>query len=265
VRLGGDGLHRQRRGRAVARRSGAGVLIAAVAGLAIIVSGFWLRMPLLLILVSIGAYFASNHVLRKNTRNAQHASQSTKLAAAHIALLAGSFLFLTPFAWLLSTSLKPDDEMAVFPPRWIPTQQVAAPGRFKSDDKPAGMSTYASPEGATFTVIETEDLPTGEVIAEVVTPAERKGDKLTVKRQDLTKIREVSPRWENYSEALAFLPPETNYGLVFLRNTLFLTMMTVIGTVLSSSVVAYSFARLNWPGKEIWFGVLLATMMIPGA
>ncbi|MBC8139577.1 MAG: carbohydrate ABC transporter permease, partial [Fibrella sp.] len=65
--------------------------------------------------------------------------------------------------------------------------------------------------------------------------------------------------------ALAFLPAETQYGLVFLRNTLFLTLMTVIGTVLSSSVVAYSFARLNWPGKEIWFGVLLATMMIPGA
>lgn len=251
---------------AVARRSGTGVLIAAIAGLAVIVSGFWLRMPLLLILVSIAAYFAGNHVLRKNTRNAQHASQSTKLAAAHITLLAGSFLFLLPFAWLLSTSLKPDDEMAVFPPRWIPTQQVAAPNRFKEDGKPAGMSTYTPPTGgAPFTVIETQDLPTGEVIAEIVTPAERQGDKLTVKRQELTKIRAVSPRWENYSEALAFLPAETNYGLVFLRNTLFLTMMTVLGTVLSSSVVAYSFARLNWPGKEIWFGVLLATMMIPGA
>lgn len=40
--------------------------------------------------------------------------------------------------------------------------------------------------------------------------------------------------------------------------------MGVAGTVLSSSLVAYSFARLRWPGRNILFGVVLATMMLPG-
>ncbi len=36
-----------------------------------------------------------------------------------------------------------------------------------------------------------------------------------------------------------------------------------IGTVLSSSLVAYSFARLQWKGRDLLFGVVLATLMIP--
>ncbi len=247
------------------RRNGMGALFGVGMILAILASGFWFRLPLLLILVSAAACFGGYRILRQNTRNMQHALQSTKLAAAHITLLSGSFIFLVPFAWLLSTSLKPDDEMAVFPPRWIPTQQVTVPGQFKTDGKPAGISTYVPADGTPLTVLEKEDLPTGEVRAEVLKPVEQQGKQLTVSRQELVKIRQVAPRWENYSEALAFLPAETHFGLIFLQNTLFLTLMSVLGTVLSSSIVAYSFARLHWPGKEIWFGVLLATMMIPGA
>ncbi len=36
-----------------------------------------------------------------------------------------------------------------------------------------------------------------------------------------------------------------------------------IGTVLSSSLVAYSFARLQWKGRDVLFGIVLATLMIP--
>jgi multiple sugar transport system permease protein len=39
----------------------------------------------------------------------------------------------------------------------------------------------------------------------------------------------------------------------------------VLGTVLSSSLVAYGFARLKWPGRDWLFGILLATMMLPDA
>src|SRR5262249_35288255 len=36
-----------------------------------------------------------------------------------------------------------------------------------------------------------------------------------------------------------------------------------IGTVLSSTLVAYSFARMRWPGRDILFAICLATLMIP--
>ena len=71
--------------------------------------------------------------------------------------------------------------------------------------------------------------------------------------------------WRNYPDALQFLPPGSGYGLLNLGNTLVIAVMSVLGTVLSSSFVAYGFARMRWPGKDWLFGVLLATMMLPDA
>lgn len=64
--------------------------------------------------------------------------------------------------------------------------------------------------------------------------------------------------WSNYSDALTAIP-----FLSYLKNTLLVTTWSIVGTVLSSAVVGYSFARIRWPGRELLFGVTLATMMIP--
>jgi multiple sugar transport system permease protein len=75
--------------------------------------------------------------------------------------------------------------------------------------------------------------------------------------------RAVGIRFENYGDALEFLPLETLHGLIYLRNTLIVVIMSVIGAAFSSSVVAYAFARLAFPGKNLMFGLLLSTMMLP--
>ena len=50
---------------------------------------------------------------------------------------------------------------------------------------------------------------------------------------------------------------------VFLRNTLLVCGLGVIGAVLSNAIVAYSFARIRWRGRDTLFAVTLATMMVP--
>lgn len=47
-------------------------------------------------------------------------------------------------------------------------------------------------------------------------------------------------------------------------NTAVITFVAVFGKVLSTALVAYSFARLRWRGRDTLFAVVLATMMIPG-
>ena len=101
-------------------------------------------------------------------------------------LVGGSVVFIVPLLWMISTSLKADEN--IFSVRWIPEPAV----------------------------------------------------------------------WGNYTLALQAFP--------FLRytvNTLVITALCILGAVISSATVGYAFARMRWPGRDVLFIVLLATMMIP--
>ncbi|HMQ34811.1 MAG TPA: carbohydrate ABC transporter permease [Chloroflexaceae bacterium] len=67
-----------------------------------------------------------------------------------------------------------------------------------------------------------------------------------------------NPQWGNYVKIFEVLPLWR-----FTWNTFVVVALAVAGTVISSALVAYSFARINWPGRDIWFSLLLATMMLP--
>jgi multiple sugar transport system permease protein len=58
--------------------------------------------------------------------------------------------------------------------------------------------------------------------------------------------------------------PKMDFPL-FTRNTLIIATLCVIGTVLSSSIVAYGFAKIRFRGRGVLFALMLSTMMIPGA
>jgi multiple sugar transport system permease protein len=106
---------------------------------------------------------------------------------AWLLLVAMSILFIVPFLWMFSTSLKDVTDLAN--PSWIPDRIV----------------------------------------------------------------------WSNYSEAFSFgLWPQ------WAMNTVIITVAAVVGNVLSTALVAYAFARLRWPGRDQLFGLVLATMMLPG-
>ncbi len=64
---------------------------------------------------------------------------------------------------------------------------------------------------------------------------------------------------KNYPDALQTVP-----FMVYLRNTVFLCLFTVIGAVASSALVAYGFAKTQFAGKNILFMLMIATMALPG-
>lgn len=69
----------------------------------------------------------------------------------------------------------------------------------------------------------------------------------------------TAPKWSNYLEVFQRLPFH-----LFIRNSFYVSIMGTIGMVLSSLTVAFGLSRLRWPGQDIVFAVLLATMMLPG-
>ena len=68
----------------------------------------------------------------------------------------------------------------------------------------------------------------------------------------------ASPHWENYYYAWT----KANFGLYFL-NSLFYTVVVVLGVLFIASMAAFAFSRLQFPGKNIAFLILISTMMIP--
>jgi ABC-type glycerol-3-phosphate transport system permease component len=64
--------------------------------------------------------------------------------------------------------------------------------------------------------------------------------------------------WSNYTKAFEYMPV-----ILYTRNTVLITLLCIIGYLTSGSLVAYSFSRLRWPGRDTFFIILLATMMLP--
>lgn len=109
-------------------------------------------------------------------------------AIGHVLLSVAGILFILPFFWLVSTSLKELDQIFTMPPIWIPNPL----------------------------------------------------------------------RWQNYPEALSYFP-----FLRQLRNTLIIALSSTGLTLISSTLVAFSFSRLRWVGRDLCFFLMLATMMLP--
>lgn len=66
------------------------------------------------------------------------------------------------------------------------------------------------------------------------------------------------PEWRNYYLAWT----KGQFGIYFL-NSIFYTTVVVFGIILVSSLAAYGFSRLRFPGNNLIFGIFLAAMMIP--
>lgn len=114
--------------------------------------------------------------------------KNLKKTCIYTILIFFSLLFLAPFFWLLTTSVKGPEEVFLFPPKWIPSVW----------------------------------------------------------------------HFENFMKAWNLQP----FNL-FLKNSLIVVVLSTIGQVFSSSLVAFGFARFEFKGRNLLFLIVLATMMIP--
>ncbi|MCC6484840.1 MAG: carbohydrate ABC transporter permease [Armatimonadetes bacterium] len=187
-------------------------------------------------------------------------SEARGRAVAYALLLAGTAVFLIPFAFMLSTSLKDKDQIFSRNIEWIPRRQVVVkvgkseyPVYRTSGDKPLYLAML-------------ERLPAGKLRLAVL--GRERPDTLpylpaqtqTLSEDSVAPVKTWGARWQNYTEALT--PPNFRF-LLYLRNTLLITFFALVGQVASCCLVAFGFARLRFPGRNALFIVLLSTMMLP--
>ena len=210
------------------------------------------------------------------------------LALTAVALLAVVFAF--PFLWMVVTSLMPLEQAMSSPPRWVPRgYAVEMDGEYVDVIKGQAIGTdgyivqpVGGLSGGQKLFVAAPDYVDGrvrvvrggqerwvpaelirQVRADFVRVTERRAIQEDVAgRWDLVPpetIREsASPQWSNYKQALERIP-----FLTYLKNTLIVCVLGVLGTLFSCSLAAYSLARIPWRGRGVLFAITLGTMMVP--
>lgn len=68
----------------------------------------------------------------------------------------------------------------------------------------------------------------------------------------------ANPQWNNYLEVAKVIPLARSYA-----NSLTVTSLTVLGILFTSSLTGFAFAKYQFPGRDVLFTLILASMMIP--
>ena len=214
----------------------------------------------------------------------------------YLLLVTGSALFLIPLMWMISTSLKPIEQTMALPPTWIPYQyyteirgkptpiilgeSIGQPSSIiqESSTKRRRIVPNDLIENNAVVHIDAQgkkSLTPIEVIEAIPASPEQPWIRISLQRQgneiepaDRDRILAVpadtiqkqrEARWSNYPQAIAAMKEFPNY----LKNTLLVCFLSVLGTVSSSALAAYGFSRIPWKGRNKIFILALATMMIP--
>jgi multiple sugar transport system permease protein len=184
-------------------------------------------------------------------------------AATYAALFLLSAVFLLPFLWMLSASLKTETTVYDYPPDLLPhepviqqrgTQKLRVALYQPGPGQRRAPSTALRPGRQRALVLEERP---GVYLLEVV-GAEGRPERIVAPRASVAIQRVVRPHWENYPRAWTAKP----FSL-YTFNSAFIAVACILGQVLSASLVAFGFARLRFPGRGPLFLVVLSTMMLP--
>ena len=166
-----------------------------------------------------------------------------------------AFTFLLPFFNMVFTSLKTTDQMMLQgAPVW-----PALPGTYEGSEKELEVFLVPMEDGITR---ELAMVKKGRQESIFMDPANPEAGEITWQGswRALKRPWQFSPAWANYVEAWNAI----NFPLVF-RNTLAIALFGLLGTVVSSILVAYGFARFRFPARGFLFTILLSTIFLPAA
>lgn len=182
---------------------------------------------------------------------------------AYAALGAIGFVMAVPLAWMIVTSLKDPTQVVVSHDRWLPTRQVT---------NQYGPIYTAVINGREMRGAEVGRTPTAKRLR-LVEPSDMVGQVVAVPSGAARPVERLHLEWRNYIGAWKAIRVESAFAgllqnadgfLVFYINSIIVAVLVTLGQVTTSSLAAYAFARLRFPGRNGLFLGYLATLMVPG-
>ena len=161
-------------------------------------------------------------------------------------LILGAFISIVPFIWMISASLMTRSEA-------LSSQLITAQPLLERFNYAEGELDRLLSEGVPDFVKETDNLGVMEL-------------KMTAREYaDLIETYWVAGNSVYRGGLINYLYAwsEGNFS-EYLANSILITFITLSGELIFSVMAAYAFARINFPGRNLIFGILLSSMMIPG-
>lgn len=163
-------------------------------------------------------------------------------------------LFLLPMAFGIVTALKTESQASELDAPWYPASEATY------EYEGEVYEIYKVPIDGN--VKEMALIQKGRQESQFIDPKNPEAGLITWEGawRSLERSWEFDPQWNNFVNAW-----ETVNFPRLLWNTIKYAGITTIGAVLSSALVAYGFARFSFPGKNIFFMLMLSTVILPGA
>ena len=167
-------------------------------------------------------------------------------------LFLGTAVIAIPIAWALLSSFKTEAEVKAFPPTLLPmtAESIEVAGK----RKPLSLWRWRLPDGTTKTVAMVRRIGIKATVLEPTQP-----DKLfQVPINEIEQIKAIHFSWNNYSDPLKQFAFTT-----YLKNTLFVTVVATLLTLLLNSMAAFALSKYHFKGKNALFIAILSTLMLP--
>jgi multiple sugar transport system permease protein len=175
---------------------------------------------------------------------------------SHVLVIVIGLFFLVPALWMIFTAFKTEKDVFRFPPTLLPqdNQVVEVNGE--------QLPVYKVPIENNIRELALLDISEGQgTFVDPQNPTET----IQVRMRETEPVLTVSFKWGNFSDAMnRSARPGINVNFwTYLKNTTVVAVLAIICTLVSCAPVAYGFARLRWPGRDLVFLLVLSTIMLP--
>jgi alpha-1,4-digalacturonate transport system permease protein len=167
-------------------------------------------------------------------------------------LLGGLVIMFGPAVWLVGSSFKTPAQLAEFPPTILPMaiQQASVEGY----DQPLDLYNVTLPDASTRLMAQVRRVGT---VAQMVDP-EAPDEIVKVNIADRSPKRAVEFAGDNY-----VIPLEQNDFLLYLRNSVFVTAMATLITLVTNSMAAFALSKYMFRGRDLVMLLIVGTLMVP--
>lgn len=185
-----------------------------------------------------------------------------KSTLSHGLIIFFGLFFAVPFLWMLLTAFKSNQDVFHSPPRWLPYDNV----RVEVNGEQLPLYDVKLPDGTIKQLAAVKILEGVGTFVDPENPSVTFDYELQQGKERIAEaVMHVSFRWQNFPDAMnrGSRPGVGASFWVYFKNSLIIAFFVIIGTLVSNTPVAYAFARIKFPGRDILFIIVLATMMLP--